>query len=370
MPENPFDSHEQVRRVWDFLDTLARRAWDRDAVQQSQKQAVNNAAGALLHELMNATRDIPAHDPPKNGEPPMGQDAGNNSWSQFARRELVDMVVREDVRSVADAFVKATPILRVLETNGHPNYVFRGHRDISWPLLPRKGRALLEAGWEPPSPEEVLTDRRLTRVLPEELAALERFRELWDKNPDVDDLDQLKDLPEEHAEWWFRMQHYDTGDGTRLLDITTSLTSALLFACVNWSTGRVDDSTDGAIYFWAAGTNANVDDFMLRELPDTAEALFNDYPDAPRFILNPPHNERSKAQSGAFYWWPRFWEEPPYGGPHYLRVSADAKHSIVRDLLCMGFGPKDAVRGIQGLRNEQLLRTQVGMPGWQPIDLR
>ena len=369
MPETQFESRQQVNRLWDFLDRLSRKACERDAVSLSQEKAVHKAAADFYRELSNATRDLPQHDTPKSGNPPIGQDADGPDWGQFARRELVDMLAREDVRSVADAFVKATPILRVLETVGHPNYVFRGHRDISWRLLPRKGRALIDSGWTPPYPDEILSVRRLTKVLPEELTALKAFQHQWDSNRDVDELDRLKELPADHAEWWFRMQHYDKGDGTRLLDLTTSLTSALLFACVNWSTGEVDDSTDGAIYFWAAGTNANIDDFLLKDLPKTAEKLFTDYTDAPRFILNPPHNERSKAQSGSFIWWPRFWENPPYGGPHYLRISADAKSSIVRDLLCMGFGPKDAVRGTQGLRNEQLLRSRVGLPGWNPKDL-
>ena len=160
------------------------------------------------------------------------------------------------------------------------------------PLLPRKARALLAAGWKPP--EQHLCERKLTRTLPEELESLADFRKRWDSLEGVEDVDREKPLPADHPEWWFRMQHYDTGDGTRLLDVTTSLTAALLFACINWASGAVDDTTDGIVYLWAEGTNGNVDDFLLHRMPATAEGLFSGYPDAPRYILNPPHNERSK----------------------------------------------------------------------------
>ena len=166
------------------------------------------------------------------------------------------------------------------------------------------------------------------------------------------------------------MQHYDRGEGTRLLDLTTSLMAALLFACVDWESGTIDASADGVIYLWPAGNNTNVDDFLLRSMPDTAEALFSQHPDAPHQILNPPHNERSKAQSGAFMWWPRFWEDAPYPEPYYLRVVASAKGDIVSDLLSMGFGPKEAVRGKKGLENERSLRAQLGFPSWEPLQLR
>jgi hypothetical protein len=210
----------------------------------------------------------------------------------------------------------------------------------------------------------------LTRTLPEELESLADFRRRWDSLEDVEDVDREKQLPDNHPEWWFRMQHYDTGDGTRLLDVTTSLTAALLFACVDWKTGLVDEATDGIVYLWAEGNIGNLDDFLLCQMPSTADGLFSEYPDAPVYILNPPHNERSKAQSGAFLWWPRFWDDLPAAGPYYLRVVASAKRDIARDLLSMGFGPKEAVRGIKGLKNESSLRAQLGLPRWEPLQLR
>ncbi|MFQ5802396.1 MAG: FRG domain-containing protein [Candidatus Methylomirabilales bacterium] len=372
MAKNPFESQDQVTRVWPVLDGIARRAWERPSVDAGRKRGVHNAAGKFWAQLLDACRDLPQEDKRESRtEPPRGLDVDKGGWSQFARDELVDMIGREDIRSVADAFLKTKSLLRALQgggTAGHQRFLFRGQRDIAWPLLPRKARALRDAGWTPP--ERYLCERRLTRTLPEELESLADFHKRWDSLEGVEDVDRGKQLPEDHPEWWFRMQHYDTEGGTRLLDVTTSLTAALLFACVDWASGVVDETTDGIVYLWAEGNNGNVDDFLLHQMPSTADGLFSQYPDAPVFILNPPHNERSKAQSGAFLWWPRFWDDPPYGAPYYLRVVASAKSDIVRDLLSMGFGPKEAVRGIKGLENERSLRAQLGLPRWEPLQLR
>lgn len=370
MEKNPFESQDQVLRVWPILDGIARRAWDRPNVEVAQKNAVDLAADKLLDELKSTCRDLPPKGKGKNGAPPRGLDVDNENWAQFARHELIGMIGREDICSVTDAFLKTKSLLRALQTPGtagQMHFMFRGQRNIGWTLLPRKGRALRDAGWTPP--EQHLCERKLTRILPEELESLDEFRSQWKMLDSLEEEDQQKQLPQDHPEWWFRMQHYDTGDGTRLLDVTTSLVAALLFACVDWSSGIVDDTTDGVIYLWAEGQMGNVDDFLLKPIPETAEGLFSQHPDAPRFILDPPHNERSKAQSGAFLWWPRFWDDLPYGAPYFLRVYANSKFDIVRDLLSMGFGPKEAIRGIKGLRNEQLLRAQLGFPEWQPLEL-
>ncbi len=363
-----FSSYEQVKRLWSFIDTLARRAWERDGTSNEQKQSLNKAAGTFYQELLNASRDLPAEDTVDKTIPPRGLNVDDQNWGQFSLNEFTAMVGRQDVQSITDAYLKATSLLQVLDSR-HQGYVFRGHRDISWPLIPRKGRELRDRdGWEPP--DKYLDNNRLTQVLPEELTALSEFQNKWNNLENVDEIDRSKNIVEDNPEWWFRMQHYDDGDGTRLLDVTTSINAALLFACVNWSTGELDENQDGVLYLWSVGENANKDDFLIKSLPQKAADLFTGYPDAPVFILNPPHNERSKAQSGAFYWWPKFWEGPPYNAPYYLRIPKTAKKNIASDLLKLGFGPKDAVRGKQGLKNEKILRHQLGFPDWNPMELR
>ena len=83
--------------------------------------------------------------------------------------------------------------------------------------------------------------------------------------------------------------------------------------------------------------------------------------------MNPTHNERSKAQGGAFIWWPRFWEEYPASRSlAYLRLPAEHKEAIARELLAFGVGPKEAVRGRKGLENERALRANLKLLKWDP----
>ncbi|MCK4712848.1 MAG: FRG domain-containing protein, partial [Marinosulfonomonas sp.] len=333
MARNPFTSREQVERVWEVLDRLARRAWDRGEVEQSQKERVHSAAGTLQIELISASSDLPADsDVPLHGAAPAGVGVNGDKFFMFANHALVDMIGREHVNSIAEAFLKTKSLMRMQakSNSGHQRFFFRGHRDITWELVPRKGRALRESGWQPP--EIYLDEQDRTTTVPLEIDSLEAFKASWKTHRDIDDIDRDKLISEDSPEWWFRMQHYDTGHGTRMLDITTSLTSALLFACVDWSTGLVDDgddSKDGVIYFWVEGT-IGVDDFLIRTMPKSDNDFFNNGSDAPRLIVNPPHNERSKAQAGGFLWWPQFWKSLPecnnYGGNTYhLRIPKAAK---------------------------------------------
>jgi len=370
MIRKPFRTLSDVKRSWNLIDKVARRAWERDTVDNTSKRAVNNAASEFFGSLVHACNDL-KHENSAFTKPNQGVNLEEGNWAELAVHEMSNMVGEIGINSVAQAFLKTMPFLRAIQGTGptkEGSFLFRGQRDISWSLLPKKARALLENGWTPPI-NSGLNLENSTYVLPEELDSLRMFQSNWNTLQYIEDADRAIELGNNHPAWWFRMQHYDEGDGTRLLDVTTSLIAALLFACIDWSTGLVDKSADGVIYIWSSGVNFNVDDFLLDTLPDTESKLFCDHPNAPRFILNPPHNERSKAQSGAFLWWPKFWE-PIRSQTYYLRVPAGSKMEIVRDLLRMGFGPKDSVRGVDGLRAEQALRDQLGFPPWNPVDLK
>jgi len=373
-----FQFRDDIARAWKIIEKVSRRAWDRkNKPSQAQKNATSKAAGNFLVELHNAVRDLPQKRKDLPDQPPRGQDIDKNNWGDFWNSEIANTIGREDINSVAEAFLKSMSLLETLQRSmlkGDGYFIFRGQRNIKWDLLSRKGRAINKAVKEErrrePTKEEIFDKNRNTDILQEELDSLREFQEKWEHLDNVDEIDKARKIGKDDPEWWFRMQHYDTGDGTRLLDVTTSLTAALLFACVDWRSGSIDDSTDGVIYLWVTGTNGNVDDFILRKMPKSMEGLFAGFPNAPRYIVNPVHNERSKAQAGGFYWWPEFWKEAPYGAPYYLRVAKHAKSEIVRHLISMDVGPKTAVRGIQGYLNEQRLRQELGLGGWNPLALR
>ena len=287
--------------------------------------------------------------------PPHGFDIAdsNQNWLSFELDRIFEVLVSDAIRSVSDATIKTTAYLSIINstTNGNRRYCFRGQSNIGYSLVPRLGRLIagdIKDGKILPPNHRAVTSR--------ELFDLKEFQSNWPVET-VDKIDELtvKDIPDNASQWWFLMQHYADGygDGTRLLDVTTSLLFALLFACVDWEEGTINEGQDGIVYFFLEGQNARVDDFLQRS-PSRAKEFFNTDHDVRYMIFNPPHNERSKAQGGGFIWWPKFWEPQTENLP-YLRVPAENKKMIAKELLSFGVGPKEAVRGEKGLQNEKTL---------------
>src|SRR3972149_5751727 len=200
-----FTSTAQVQRTWGVIDRLARRAAPRAGVSESTQRDLHRAVCAFHHKLMDATRDLPDIEQPTVGEPEKpGVNVGRGDWSGFSQDELVDVIGREDVRSVMDAVLKTTSLLRALqqETKRQKRFLFRGQTDIRWAVIPRLGRALSKTA---AAALTFLTDRGQTVTLDREKQALDEFREAWKMGniPGVDDLDRQQTLDREDAAWWF-----------------------------------------------------------------------------------------------------------------------------------------------------------------------
>ena len=114
MTRRNFKYKEQVDRLWPVLDEIARRAWEREGVSHPLKIEVDRAAGEFLKQIRNATQNLNQELPIRIENSPKGQDVDKGGWSKFAIEELVDMIGRKDVCSIADAFLKANAILRLL----------------------------------------------------------------------------------------------------------------------------------------------------------------------------------------------------------------------------------------------------------------
>jgi len=284
-------------------------------------------------------------------------DIVNSNFSAFEFEKLCDILMSDSVVSVSDAMIKTTAFLQTLTSSvefGKKRYLFRGQSNINYALIPRLGRVLAEnikTGSVTP-PTNLLT------ATPEELNALTSFQSTWPSSS-ADDLDihTVSSYSSTDAAWWVLMQHYadDYGNGTRMLDVTSSLLFALLFACVSWTDGTINTDTDGIVYMFYESGNFQVFDYLDTNSPQAAQ-FFDTQHEVPKMLFNPPHNERSKAQGGGFIWWPKFWE-PLNTNLYYLRIPGDNKLHIAKELLAFGVGPKEAVRGDIGLRNEENLRS-------------
>lgn len=363
-----FEYLDDVEATWQIIDTLSRMVWERDSLPLERKTEIQKAARDLHTAMVSASHDLPRKESGQISTPPRGANVeagwGTGGWRHFTVDRLARLVITKDIGSVAETFLKATPALEAIRgtvNDSSAGFLFRGQRSINWPLVPTLGR---DRGFldfvSKADPKEFVEGRR-TKTSSFELQAINDFRARWDKIGHVDPIDKRDIRPDHDPSWWFRMQHYDEeGPGTRLLDLTSSIPAALLFACLDWSTGSIDDSDDGVLYLFNEGGNAIPIDFNSSIEAYSSDDLFTGFHDVPVFFLNPPHNERSKAQSGAFLWWPRFWKPFP-SQILYLRVPKENKRTIVKDLLLLNFGPKDIVRGEQGLKNERSLRKSLSL---------
>lgn len=363
-----FEYSDDIEDTWEIIDRLSRMVWERDSVPLETKNVVQQAATEFHRALRNAGHDLPRREVIQRAVPPRGAnfDEGHlaNGWRPYTIDRLAKLTTSRDVGSVAEAFLKATPALdeiRKIVGDGKAGFVFRGQRNIEWPLIPTLGRDEKFLNYVDKVSEAEFLENRTSKTSKYECDLIDQFKEDWKKLSEVDQVDRLSDIDSDDPSWWFRMQHYsENGSGTRLLDVTSSIPAALLFACLDWDSGLIDDTTDGILYLFVAGMNANQIDFANSKETFTDDKLFTGFADAPVFFLNPPHNERSKAQSGAFLWWPKFWEQ--YSGQiYYLRVLKERKREIIRELLLLNFGPKDVVRGQKGLENEVRLRSSLGL---------
>lgn len=379
-----FKTSEGVQRVVEFMDKLARKAWepfhkDEDGFPKNTPanqqyydyqqnlitplwEVLAKSSGSFSAALRRNDNILPHQSTPSTAPHGYNIAEEGSNWRMFEFDKIIEIIKSNSISSVADATVKTTAYLKTIAGSmghGEKRFLFRGQSNIDHELIPRLGRLIREGvnngKTSEPSDPLVVTDI--------EKQNLEDFQKNWD-GIDRDEIDEIiyKNNDLNDYSWWVLMQHYADGfgDGTRLLDVTSSLLFALLFACIKWESGLVDDaddSSDGIIYFFVEGQNCRVVDYATSSCP-AADSAFNTEVDISYMVFNPPHNERSKAQSGGFIWWPKFWTPLTHNLP-YLRIPKEHKRDIVKELLALGVGPKEAVRGSKGQANEKALRDSI-----------
>ena len=377
-----FKTRQGANRIQQFIDHLSRKVYEpfrkdengfseatpfNDTYYNREKKQLNktwevasDSAGILQSAIAHNQTLLEEERTVENA--PIGQNiaAAGIGWQQFEFDAIVNVVSSNSITSVTDATVKVSAYLKTIaaSTQGKKRYLFRGQSDISWELKPKLGRLLSDTIKADPSKKP----ESFNKVTPAELKDLENFISAWQAKDDHDELDALlaSKFDNNHMGWWVLMQHFTnvTGEGTRMLDVTSNLLVALYFACVNWNDGRVNTSKDGVLYFFMEGQGCVVDDYSKQEILPTNKELFNAKDNIPVMIFNPPHNERSKAQGGSFIWWPKFWEQPE-ATVSYLKIPKEYKLAIASELLAFGVGPKEIVRGDEGLKSEINLREQI-----------
>lgn len=266
----------------------------------------------------------------------------NSGWMPLIEKEFFNFnnMGDEYICSISEATTKVLALKRTIDPNFENQMFFRGEHNFGWELISRLGRKK-QVDWER---EDV---NKATKF---EIDLLKQFIE------EVKNNNTLKEqifgdnsvLNDDDVGWWSIMQHYDEENGTRLIDITSSLYSALYFACVDWD-GTIDNSIDGKLYMfpYPPGRGETYTPDMWKEqiigpddqIEEALESYFNiqSSEDIPRIRISPIINHRALSQDGYFIWQPYF-DKPLKAFQIFpFRVHRDFKTKIVKELSAFGY---------------------------------
>lgn len=299
-----------------------------------------------------------------NDETPMARiEAG---WHNLAMEHFVDRFGRyghDAIGSIAEAMHYATALATAFGT--HAIY-YRGEHRFGHPLVSRAERNL---------PDDAGRDPGLTDI---EREQLDRFQQhvLANPNqyPEVVGDSTLENL--NSPRWLPVMQHYDDEFGTRLLDVSTSIFASLYFACVSW-TGEINDDVDGLLYVFLRGSGGLLvrgiyyeqqPEHFDEEFDDIAPASVHDsfrgwqHPSYFRIYHSSTMSGRELAQDGLFLVRGALAGEPNLGQGFKLRVPAEIKATIAKELWWAGYTPRRIVRGQRGEMSHLRLANTLGLP--------
>lgn len=266
----------------------------------------------------------------------------NSNWMPLIEKEFYNFnnMGDEYICSISEATIKILALKRAVDNDFESPMFFRGEHNFGWELISRLGRSQ-SFDWEK-------FDVKKTTEM--ELKFLKKF---IDK---VKNDDTLKEqifgvgavLSDNDPGWWSIMQHYDEENGTRLIDITSSLYSALYFSCVDWD-GTIDSSVDGKLYMFpyppGRGETYTPDRWKNQIIgpDDQIERTLENYfdiqgsEDIPRVRISPIINHRVLSQDGYFIWQPYFDQPLKTFQIFTFRIHRDFKAKIVKELNAFGY---------------------------------
>lgn len=263
-------------------------------------------------------------------------------WIDHSLEEIFHFNAMGDeyICSATEAVFKCNGTKRLIDRYDSPVF-FRGEHMFGWDLKSRAGRSLV-VDWTSENPHNVTSH---------ELQTLRNFQARCGDDAVLRRTvfgDDGKLLAADHSGWWSLMQHYDEVNGTRLIDVTTSLYCALYFASANWD-GTVDESVDGKLYMFPcqpgrgetespdrrAGELIGSEDASHRSALDYFR--IEKHLEIPRFRVSPARNDRALSQDGYFVWQPYFDRALTPLQLFPFRVHRDFKRSIVKELAAMGY---------------------------------
>jgi hypothetical protein len=263
-----------------------------------------------------------------------------SSWRAIIDNEIFDLgrFGESVINSCAEAIVKCHGLKRAFDNFASPMF-FRGEHRFGWALLPKFARS------------RDIQIKDIRKITDEEIQSMEDFQKRVSSCSDLkrEIFGERDVLAPYSAAWWSIKQHYDETDGTRMLDLTTSLFCALYFGCADWD-GTVDETVDGRLYFFPQqpGRDDNPNPKRRRGVLVDGEDQRQDHwknyftiedgDDLPRFRISQIPNDRVVSQDGYFIWQPDFTKPVlPFGQNYAFRIHREAKKDILAELAAAGY---------------------------------
>lgn len=290
----------------------------------------------------------------------------NSSWMDITFENIATNFGRygtETISSVEEAVCYSFSLAKIFNSN---RIFFRGEHKFGYKLQSRAERFMTEE------------EKDCVGISQRELNELRRFQDEAKKDQFIKD--EIKgrgmELPKDNSpEWLPIMQHYDDNFGTRLLDITTSIYTALYFACIDWN-GEIDSSTDGLLYFFTQGSSgmlikgyyydvfpSDFDNDYDDIAPSDVRKSFEDWEQTKYFRVYKSSfaSPREIAQDGLFLVKGNLIEEPQFGQGFKFRIPANAKTDIAKQLWISGYTPERILRGTKGIESKINLSKILGI---------
>ncbi len=268
----------------------------------------------------------------------------DRQWTDTILNEVFEFnsMGAEYICSITEATIKVHGLKKLLAHTSSSPMFFRGEHIFGWDLVSRLGRQHPIAWSNVDSKMATSLELQLLNQFQSKVKSSEELKEkIFGEIPIIADND---------VGWWSIMQHYDENSGTRMIDVTSSLYSALYFACADWD-GSIDETKDGKLYMFPhpPGRTERYNPDMFKEqiigsedqIETTVETYFNVRSsfDIPRMRISPIMNNRALSQDGYFIW-QRYFDKPLnfVGGNIFpFRIHREYKRSIIQELEFVGY---------------------------------
>ncbi len=274
----------------------------------------------------------------------------NDGWMNFILEEYknINKLGDNTISNCSEAMMKSMGFYNQWKLHGQgakpfDKVFFRGESECGHNLTPKLWRSGSDYD------EEQLTNDFITKAK---------------ENPSEYGLNENNIPNDDSFEWLALMQHYDEENGTRLLDVSSSIFTALYFSTINWEgdeNGIISKDKDGVIYCFLG-----MGDFVCVESENKTrnEVLkeMKEY-DTTYFVKPSANSERLIYQDG--YFLSQYKKDDgkmkSLGGNKlvYFIIPKEAKEQIAFELYAMGYTPNRVVRGEKGEEANKILEKQL-----------